>query len=58
MIKIKMFRIVLFNESQDTIANNTMYLVGNYSPVLVFSASTCFYKVYCRVYKFYYSTGN
>ncbi len=29
-----MFRMVLFNSTMDTIDNNTMYLSGNYSPVI------------------------
>jgi hypothetical protein len=52
-----MFRMVLFNASMDTLINNTRYLPGNYSPVLVFGTATDFYNVYSRVYKFY-NTGN
>lgn len=57
-----MFRMVLFNASMDdasmdTLINNTRYLPGNYSPVLVFGTATDFYNVYSRVYKFY-GTGN
>ena len=52
-----MFRMVLFNSTMDIIDNNTMYLSGNYSPVIVFSEFMDFYNVYDRVYRFY-GTGN
>lgn len=52
-----MFRLVLFNSTMDIIDNNTMYLSGNYSPVLVHSESMDFFNVYDPVYRFY-RTGN
>lgn len=50
-----MFRMVLSHSTMYTIDNNTMYLSGNYSPVLVHSESMDFFNVYDPVYRFYVS---